>query len=72
MLGALNHFWFGNVLHFGFDLDMDALAKLYQAYSARFYLVYGGREVMRRSGLDESFLEPFRLIGAVVERVANE
>ena len=51
---------------------MDALAKLYQAYSARFYLVYGGREEMRRSGLDESFLEPFRLIGAVVERVANE
>ena len=51
---------------------MDVLAKLYQAYSARFYLVYGGREEMRKSGLDEPFLEPYRLIGAMVEKVAEE
>ena len=54
------------------NVQIETMAKLYQAYSSRFYLVYGGKEEMRRSGLDKDFLEPFKLIGALIEKVATE
>ena len=43
---------------------------MYHAFSCRFYLIYGGSEEMRRSGLDEDFLEPFKLIGDLIEKCA--
>ena len=51
-------------------VSMQALAQLYHAFSCRFYLIYGGNEEMRRSGLDEDFLEPFKLIGDLIEKFA--
>ena len=51
---------------------MITLARLYQTYSARFYLVCGGNEEKRRSKLDEEFLEPYKLLGDIIQRVAGE
>ena len=51
---------------------MQTLAQLYHAFSCRFYLVYGGDDAMRRSGLDEEFLEPYKLLAKQIEKIATD
>lgn len=51
------------------EMSMTSLAKLYEALKTRYYW-FSDDEEIRRMDMDEEFLEPYKLLGSEVEKVA--
>lgn len=51
-------------------MSMSSLARLYEAFKTRYYW-FSDNEEIRRMDMDEEFLEPYKLLGREVEKVAD-
>ena len=54
-----------NLLRSKADVNMVALARLYEAFNTRYYLEKD--EEVRRMNLDDDYLEPYRLLADLIE-----